>query len=42
MGPRFIFAALTLAFGAALLLAALTTVYHVSVHTSSVRAVTSG
>ena len=28
MGPRFIFAALTLAFGATLLLAALTTVYH--------------
>ena len=42
MGPRFIFAALTLAFGGALVLATLTTMHQMSVHSSSVRTVTTG
>ena len=42
MGPRFIFAALTLAFGGALVLATLTTMHQMSVHGSSVRSVTTG
>ena len=37
MGPRFIFAALTLAFGVALVLATLTTMHQMSVHSSSER-----
>jgi len=39
MGSRVIFAALTLAFGVALVLATLTTMHQMSVHSSSVRTV---
>ena len=42
MGPRFIFAALTLAFGVAFVLATLTTMHQMSVHSSSVPTVTTG
>jgi hypothetical protein len=42
MGPRFIFAALTLAFGVALVLATLTTMRQMSVHSSFARTVTPG
>jgi hypothetical protein len=37
MGPRFTFAALTLAFGVALVLATMTTMHQMSVHSSSER-----
>jgi hypothetical protein len=37
MGPRLVFAALLLAFGLAIVVATLTTIRHMSVHTSSVR-----
>lgn len=37
MGPRFIFAALLIAFGFALVLATLTTMRHVSMHSTSLR-----
>jgi len=36
MGPRFVFTALILAFGVALVFATLTTLHHVSMHTSVV------
>jgi hypothetical protein len=39
MGPRFIFAALLLAFGIAILFATLTTMRHVNVHASSTKTV---
>jgi len=42
MGPRLIFAALALAFGAALVLATFTTLHHESVRTSSTPAVKRG
>ncbi|SDR90109.1 hypothetical protein SAMN05444158_0359 [Bradyrhizobium canariense] len=35
MGPRFIFAALIVAFGIVIALATLTTIRHVNLHTSS-------